>query len=294
MFGVGRFWDGETSGSDQEAKHREFWDTLCRLSCLTALQLERYHVPGAKETSLSDLDYPAGLKDLEMDCISLSGNWFSGMLGGFPQVESLKVRDLGLGEWSREQVSLQGVGGLTSLSLSSTTPQWSTLEALPLRELRLVDIACKEGVSTIASMQQLTRLELDPTAGWGLLQPLQSLNLKELVFSRDTICDESATLQGVCRQLLVPGSLQSLEVLDVGRTDTGSYMWYTSTSSTEAIDREIAVAIMLLPKLKILAGKRSTIRKIVDQNPNLWAACTADDIVDKCKAHYNIAYGRVR
>ena len=80
-------------------------------------------------------------------------------------------------------ISLQGVGGLTSLSLSSTFPHWSTLKLLPLKELKVGNyVACKEGISTIASMQQLTKLELDPATGWGSLQPLQSLNLKELVF----------------------------------------------------------------------------------------------------------------
>ena len=76
--------------------------------------------------------------------------------------------------------------------------------------------------------------------------------------------------------------------------ETGSYMCYTPGLPTEAIDREVAVAIMLLPKLKVLAGKRDTIRKIADQNPNSWVVCTEDNIVDKYRPHYNTAYHRIR
>ena len=88
-------WDRWNAWGGQDSKHREFWDTLCRLSYLTALQLEGYNVPREKETSLSDLDYPAGRKSLKIYCISLSGSFFSGMLSAFPKLESLKSADCG-------------------------------------------------------------------------------------------------------------------------------------------------------------------------------------------------------
>ena len=243
-----------------------FWDTLCRLSCLTALQLDDYGVPRTKER----LKYPAGLKHFELLRGYMSSSRLTGMLSSFPQLESLVVADSGWGS-----LSLQGVRGLTSLSLSNTPTSLSTVESLSLKELRLAgDSFMNPGIYMIASMQQLTKLELEHITFWGPLQPLLSLNLKELALNK--------TMSGACAELLVPGSLQGLEVLDL-RT--------MSELPTDNL-HEVAVAIMLLPKLKILAGDCGIIRQVVGQSPNSWAVCTADNIVEKYGPQ--TAYIRIR
>ena len=264
VFGVGLFW---RFGSSQEVNYTVFWDTLCRLSCLTALHLDDYCVPGEKT---SGLKYPAGLKHFELLRGYMSSSCFSGMLNSFPQLESLVVADSGWGS-----LSLQGVEGLTSLSLSRTPISLSTVKALSLKELHLAgDSYMNPGINMIASMQQLTKLELEHITFWGSLQPLLSLNLKELTLKR-FMCE-------ACAELLVPGSLQGLEVLDLR----------TMSEFSNDISHEVAVAIMLLPKITILAGDCGIIRQVVGQSPNSWAVCTADNVVEKYGPQ--TAYVRIR
>ena len=130
------------------------------------------------------------------------------------------------------------------------------------------------GLHTLTSLQQLTYLELDSIELWGSVQPLSSLNLKQLVL-KDIV-------YGAYASLLVPGNLQDLEVLDLRA------MFEVPID----ISHEVAVAVMLLPKLNILAGDCCLIRQIVDQSPNAWAVCTADDIVRKYGTQ--TAYVRIR
>ena len=119
----------------------------------------------------------------------------------------------------------------------------------------------------------------------GRTELLMSLNLKELVLKKNksiTCAQLLVPVRAQCleylkttdryyAELLVRGSLQSLEVLDLR----------TMFELPADISHEVAVAIMLLPELRTLAGDCGIIRQVVDQNPNSWAVCTADDIVDK-------------
>ena len=109
-------------GSSQEVKPRVFWDTICRLPRLTALQLEDYCV--YHEDDISGLNYPTGLKHLEV----VYGNMR--MLSGLQQLESLVAVDQGWGELSME--SFGGLTSLTSLSHFRTPAHLSTLESLSL------------------------------------------------------------------------------------------------------------------------------------------------------------------
>ena len=253
----------------QEVKPRVFWDTICRLSRLAALQLDDYCV--YHDDDIGGLDYPAGLKHLEL----LRGDIRNRMLSGIQQLETLVIVDQGWGELSRE--GLGGLTSLTSLSLYRTkSPLW-TVEALSLKELRLADdVTYDVDLHTIASMQQLTYLELEEDMSWwAYVQPLPSLNLKQLVL-------KNPYTSRVYVELFVPGSLQGLDVLDLRKR------FEVSVDSLH----EVAVAIMLLPKLKLLAGDCVIIRQVVDQSPKSWAVCTADDIVSKYGTQ--TAYIRIR
>ena len=127
VLGVGMCW---SYGRDWEVKQRMFWDTLCRLSGLTALKLDDYSMPPGKRMFPNGPDYPAGLKHFEMLRGRLHSCHFTRMLSGFPQLDSLVVADSctpysfssrGADEdVDKVSLSLRGAGGLTSLSLYSS------------------------------------------------------------------------------------------------------------------------------------------------------------------------------
>ena len=256
-----------------------FWDTLCRLSGLTALKLNDYSVPPGKRMFPNGPNYPAGLKHFELLRGRLYSCHFTRMLSGFPQLDSLVVADSetcyscssrGADEdLGRVSLSLRGAVGLTSLC--STFAPLRTLESLSLKELRLArtglgwqpyrncDICKNSDIYSIARLQQLTRLELEHVKFEGRAELLMSLNLKELVLKK--------TMSNVCLELLVPVRPQHLEYLQTSMSDHYAKLLVRgSLQSLEVLDlrtmfelptdisHEVAVAIMLLPELRILAA----------------------------------------